>query len=216
MTKLTTLAILAFFAADASAVMAADANCSSSSPIAAGATVTGRVVVPDGQTCDISGVSVIGDLVVGRQATLKMRGGTVAGNVEATECAEVLLRGEAAPLLVRGDVQIRGCSGKLDYGSLWVAGFIDGTSGRAMVAGDVECVGNAALCAVYKVDVGGNVRVDGNVANGSPSQNNVSALLTSNLIGKKLECAGNGPNPITYGPNVAASGKLGQCAAAGF
>lgn len=215
MTKLTGLALLALLAAPASA-LAADATCSAASPIAAGATIPGRVVVPDGQTCDIAGVSVIGNLVVGKQATLKVRGGTIAGNVEATDCAEVLLRGEAAPLLVRGDVQIRGCAGKLDYGSLWVAGFIDGTSGRAMIAGDVECVGNAALCAVYKVDVGGHVRVDRNVANGSPSQNNVSALITNNLIGKKLECVGNSPNPISYGASVAASGKLGQCAAAGF
>lgn len=216
MRKIVGLALLAFLTADASAAFAADTNCSASSPIAAGATVPGRVVVPDGQTCDITGVSVIGNLVVGKQATLKLRGGTVEGNVEATDCAEVLLRGEAAPLLVRGDVQIRGCTGKLDYGSLWVAGFIDGTSGRALIAGDVECVGNAALCAVYKVDVGGNIRVDRNVANGAPSQNNVSALITSNLIGKKLECVGNSPNPISYGANVATSGKLGQCAAAGF
>ncbi|QGM98059.1 hypothetical protein [Methylocystis parvus] len=216
MRSLVGTALLALCAIDGSAALAADTNCSASSPIANGASVTGRVVVPDGQTCDITGVSVIGDVFVGKQATLKVHGGTVAGNVEANQCTEVLLRGEAAPLLIGGDVQIRGCAGRLDYGSLWVAGFIDGTAGRAMISGDVECVGNKGLCAVYRVDVGGNVRVDDTLANGSPSQNTYSANLTNNVIGKKLECNRNSPNPVTYGANVAASGKLGQCAATGF
>jgi len=212
MKNLVRNAILALCAMGSSAAMAADTTCSATAPIANGATVPGRVVVPDGQTCDITGVTVIGNLVVGKQSTLKLRGGTVTGNVEANQCAEVMLRGEAAPLLVSGDVQIRGCTGRLDYGSLWVAGFIDGTAGRAMIAGDVECVGNTALCAVYRVDVGGNVRIDGGIANGNPSQNNISALLANNVIGKKLECNGDSPAPLNYGASVAASGKLGQCA----
>lgn len=216
MKRLFEIGIIPFFCIAATSVMAADTNCSTASPIVNGATVPGRVVVPDGQTCDITAATIIGNIVVGKQSTLKVRGGTIAGNVEANQCAEVLLRGEAAPLVVQGDVQIRRCTGRLDYGSLWVAGFIDGTSGRALVAGDIECVGNAALCAVYKVDVGGNVRIDDTTANGVPSQNVYSANISSNVIGKKLECNRNSPNPVTYGANVAASGKLGQCAAAGF
>lgn len=208
------VAIILFGSLASSAALSAEGvtTCSAASPIAAGATVNSYVVVPEGATCEVTGIKVIGNVMVGKQATLRVHGATITGNIEAAGCAEMMLRGERAPLLVGGDIQIRGCTGRLDYGNLWVAGFIDGSSGRALVAGDIECVGNTGLCAIYKADVGGNIRVDYNTASGTPGQNSISANITSNLVGKKLECNNNNPKPVTFGANIAARNMLGQCA----
>jgi hypothetical protein len=216
MRNFDSIALVAVSCMIVTVAVADEIPCSAANPITNGSTVKSHVVVPDGQLCELTGVSILGKVSVGIQSTLKVHGGVIRGGIEANQCAEVLLRGEATPLLIAGDIEIRNCTGKLDYGNRWVAASIDGSSNLTLITGDVECVGNSGVCQIFQAQVAGNVRVNGSTANGTPAQNTVSAMIAKNLIGGRLDCNGNSPVPTTSGPNLVAGRKRGQCAAAGF
>jgi hypothetical protein len=184
---------------------AADTTCP---PNLVNTTVNGNLIVPAGQGCSMTGVTVtgnvqvqtnavltfpnslptstiVGNVSVGTGASVGSFGGlTIDGNLDANQCLSVTLN---APATVGGNVQIQYCEDTGVIGS--------------DIGGNVAC-NNSGIC-----DIGTN-KVNGNVA----VNDNFSAQVGNNTIGNNLECQGN--TSITDGglPNTVGGHRNGQCA----
>src|SRR6266436_7631485 len=134
----------------ASAVYAATTSCTS----ALSGSITGNIVVPKGASCTLSDATVTGDVQVLQNATLTVdatqQPTTIDGNVQANQCASVLLEGGAT---VTGSVHIQQCAQQ--------SGFV---GPGIKIAGDFQCINNGGGCQAGLGDVHGFVQIQGNNA----------------------------------------------------
>jgi hypothetical protein len=182
----------------------ADTNCTS---ILVNTTVNGNLIVPAGQGCQMTGVTVTGNVLVQSNATLvfpqPLPASTIVGNVSvgtgasvdvpngnltidgnlgANQCLSVGLNGEN--VAVGGNVQIQYCTE---------------ISVVAVIGGNVGC-NNSGTCELQTSKVKGNVQIN----------DNSSAQVFNNTIGNNLQCQGNAT--ISGGGNSVGGKKTGQCA----
>src|SRR6185437_10681115 len=115
-------------------------------------TISGNVVVPSGASCTLSDITVTDSVQVQQNASLTIdatqQPATIGGNVQATNCALVLLEGGVT---VNGSVQIVQCAQQ--------SGFVGPGIG---IGGDFQCINNAGGCEADLGDVHGSVQVQGN------------------------------------------------------
>ena len=176
--------------AGASTVHAANANCTGT----VSGTVSGNVVVPSGASCTLSDVTVSGNVQVSQNASLTVdateQPATIHGNVQATNCAFVLLQGGVT---VGGNLQIVQCAQR--------SGFV---GPGVKIDGNFECNNNAGACEADLGDVRGNVQI----------QSSSSADISLVSVGGNLQCQGNTAPPThTFGPDFVTGNLQGQCAA---
>jgi hypothetical protein len=116
-----------------------DVNCP---PYAGVPSTVHNVTVPDNKACQLVGVTVTGNVTVGRGATLEVigGGGTISGNVQGNNCTFVLLDQS----VVGGNVQIGNCAQ-------------GGEVNNSVVGGDLQCYNNTGRCAVEVSTILGNV-----------------------------------------------------------
>ena len=176
--------------AGASTVHAANANCTGT----VSGTVSGNVVVPSGASCTLSDVTVSGNVQVSQNASLTVdateQPATIHGNVQATNCAFVLLQGGVT---VGGNLQIVQCAQR--------SGFV---GPGVKIDGNFECNNNAGACEADLGDVRGNVQI----------QSSSSADISLVSVGGNLQCQGNTAPPThTFGPDFVSGNLQGQCAA---
>jgi len=174
----------------ASAVRAADANCTGS----LSGNITGNVVVPSGGSCTLSNATVNGNVQVLQNATLTVdataQPTTIAGNVEAVGCTSVVLEGGVT---VNGAVQIAQCSQQ--------SGFI---GPGVKIGGAFQCVNDPGGCEADLGTVQGSVQIQGSS----------SADISLVSVGGSLQCGGNTAAPThNFGPDFVTGTLQGQCAA---
>lgn len=173
-----------------STVYAANTSCTGT----LSGNVSGNVVVPGGASCTLSDVTVTGNVQVLQNASLTVdatqQPATIGGNLQATNCAFVLLEGGVT---VNGNVQIVQCAQK--------SGFV---GPGVKIGGNFQCVNNAGGCEADLGRVKGSVQIQGSGAS--------DISLVS--IGENLQCVGNTPAPThAYGPDFVSGNLQGQCAA---
>lgn len=206
-----------------------------------GATVNNNLSVPDGTTCFLSGVAVVGNVLVGTNATLRASSGTkISGNIQAVSCNSVEL---TTPIFVGGNLEIDNCTGS---GFLEPPGSNSGPVGT--IRGNVSCENNGGDCVMRSFEVGGNISfinnvisqvtnttVGGNLSvsnntstnpstpqevgedtvkgNVEVNNNSSPAIVGNNVIGGNLQCMNNsqGVTDDNVGPNTVNGKKLGQC-----
>jgi hypothetical protein len=177
---------------------AGDMTCSGL--IGGGRTVTninGNVTVPAGTSCTLSFVNIMGNLVVGQNATLLVSAYTepseIAGNIEADNCNSVLLQGNVT---VGGNLNINACNGTTSNG-------FQGPD--VLIQGNFECVSNAGPCLAWLGTVDGNVEIQSNNAKAASDVSLVS-------VGRNLDCQGNSPAVTrSHGPSWVDGQSQGQC-----
>jgi hypothetical protein len=184
------LAAVPVLLAGVSAVQAANTSCTSTLT----GTIDGNVVVPNGASCTLSDVTVTGNVQVLQNASLTVdateQPATIAGNLQATNCAFALLQGG---VVVNGSVQIVQCAQK--------SGFV---GPGVKIGGNFQCINNGGGCEADLGDVHGSVQVQGGGAS--------DISLVS--IGGNLQCVGNTPPPThSFGPDFVSGSLQGQCAA---
>jgi hypothetical protein len=162
-----------------------------------GRSINGNLVVPDGAACTLRDVAVSGDVLIGRDASLRMSDGVVIrGNLRIDHCdyASFEPLTSAARISVEGNVEIEHCreaSGKFFSG------------GRVAIGGNFACHDNSAPCYAVSMAIGGDARIDRNSGGIS--------FIEGNTIAGNLQCAGN-RGVADYGsPNTVAGKTLGEC-----
>lgn len=195
--------------ATAPAALAADTPCAGTlggnTYPATVTNINGNVVVPDGASCTIYFVNVSGNVQVGRGATLVVNGynepSTIAGNVQATQCASALIEGA---VMIGGNLQIQFCTGSGPNG-------FQGPD--VMIKGNFLCQGNssnAAPCLAWLGKVSGNVQIAHNM---SATPSDVSLVDISG----NLSCQENALAPThVHGPDWVAGHNSPQDQCAGF
>jgi hypothetical protein len=141
---------------------AARAQVTSCSGVLSGHTVHHNLLVPDGATCVLHELTVVGNVLVGTNAALQLGAGThISGNILAHSCnyvEEVGLAGVTqTPIVIGGNVEINNCTVGGDFGS--ESGFPSFT-----VRGNLSCVNNGSFCALSGAEIGGNARFINNHA----------------------------------------------------
>jgi hypothetical protein len=162
----------------ASAVRAADTNCTSS----LSGNITGNVVVPNGGSCTLSNATVGGNVQVLQNATLTVdataQPTTIGGNVQAIGCASAILEGGVT---VTGSVQIVRCARQ--------SGFI---GPGIKIGGAFQCSNDAGGCEADLGTVQGSTQIEGNG----------SADISLVSVGGSLQCGGNTAAPThNFGPD---------------
>jgi len=170
-------------------------------PIAAGSTVSGNVVVPAGKTCDLTNVTVTGGITVQAGGILRVlgSGNRVGGNINSNSANEIRLDNAT----VGGNVTLTGTNTQLSF-----------------VCGSQISGGLTVTQSTVSFTIGGHggVCTAGNTVGGSITfNNNTTADISDNKIGNALYCSGNAPPPTGSG-NTAGShtgpnnnGLNGQC-----
>ena len=195
--------------ATAPAALAADTPCAgilgSNTYPATVTTIAGNVVVPDGASCTLYFVNVGGNVEVGRGSMLVVNGynepSTIAGNVEASQCASALIEGA---VLVGGNLNIQLCTGSGPNG-------FQGPD--VLIKGNFLCQGNssnAAPCLAWLGKVSGNVEIAHNM---SVTPSDVSLVD----VGGNLSCEANALVPThVHGPDWVAGQTPPHDQCAGF
>jgi hypothetical protein len=145
----------------------------------------GNVVVPDGEGCFLNGVTVQGSVKVGVDSDLYVSGGSIHGNLFASDSEDVETGDTLGPSHIYGNVSIDS--------SHFV--FFDST-----IDGNASFTGNFLVVLVNPTHIGGNVSItDNDIVN-----------IYSLFVGGNLACSGNGTvNPL----NATVTGHVsGQCA----
>jgi acetyltransferase-like isoleucine patch superfamily enzyme len=141
----------------------ARAQVTSCSGVLTGSTIHRNVFVPDGATCLLHDVRVVGNVLVGSNAALQLGADTnIGGNILADRCnyvEEVELTGVTpTPIFIGGNVEINNCT---VGGSLGSPGFTSVT-----VRGNLSCENNSG-CGLDGAEIGGNVHFINNSGGGS-------------------------------------------------
>jgi hypothetical protein len=162
MTRFAIVALLAFSAVFllGPAARAQVTRCSGS---LSGPTVYQHVSVPDGATCLLQDVTVVGNVSVGTDATLLLAANTnIGGNLRADRCSSMGEIGPAnvtpPPIIIGGNVEIHDCTIGASLGPLTgesFPGFI--------VRGNLSCENNGDYCILNGAEIAGNVRLIENV-----------------------------------------------------
>jgi predicted acyltransferase (DUF342 family) len=135
----------------------ARAQVTSCSGVLTGSTIHRNLFVPDGATCVLHDVRVVGNVLVGTNAALQLGADTnIGGNILADSCnqvEEVALNGVTqTPISIGGNVEINNCT-FASLGSSPGSGFPSFT-----VRGNLSCENNSSGCVLNGAEIGGNVR----------------------------------------------------------
>jgi len=160
-------------------------------------TIAGNLTVPAGASCTLYQASVGGNVRVLQNASLTVDGleewSSIAGNVQANQCASTLLEGSVT---VGGNVQIQQCAGTSGFAGPGIK-----------IRGNFQCQDNSGVCEATLGEVGGNAQI----------QNNRSATagdVSLNVVGGNLQCQGNTAAPThALGGEWVVGNLQGQCAA---
>jgi|GEM_PF-6958977 len=178
---------------------ALDAACSS---FAAGSTVKADLTVPAGTFCQLSNVTVSGNVSVGNGGYLSETGGSIDGNVES-HGGNVLL----ATTTVGGNIDTQQAAVQLRGVSVQGNVQLDHANGLAVVCGST-IGGNLQLQnAAARADLCGDT-VTGNV---QVHNNSGSVWVTDNSAGGNVQCTNDSPAAIGN-DNTATGGVRGECA----
>jgi hypothetical protein len=209
--------MLAFGIMLGAALPAARADTTCTQEISGG-TIYGNIVVPNGNTCVLSGVMVTGNVIVQANARLNIDpfalttivgnvifgAGTaiqmnlystayliVDGNVTANRCAYIIM----TSVTIGGNFSAQNCTGAPSGQG------ISGQPTNTTVDGNFTCTGTAGACGLFGITVKGNVQI----------KNNGSGIVLSNIIGGNLQCSGN-TGGVNGSGNTVDGQKSGQCA----
>ena len=150
---------------------------------ASGAETLPSLEIPAGETCDLIGTIVEGDLTIATGASLDAYAGAeVKGNITGQGAAAVTLDGA----VVGGNIELTGSSS---------VDIINGT-----VTGNVQLTGNDGVNVADTV-VEGDLQV---------LQNTGDVYISTNTVTGNLQCEGNNPAP-TGEENVVTGSNEGQC-----
>lgn len=140
--------------------------------------------VPDGETCQLNGTRVSGNIIVSTGARLTADNVRVEGNIQAEGATSVVVRGSTT---VDGSIQLK------QGGSATVT--------DVRINGDLQLESNNGELSANRNTIGGNLQA---------FQNSGGLTILSNMIDGNLQCKENNPPPTVRG-NQAAS-KEDQCA----
>jgi hypothetical protein len=194
----------------------AHAQVTSCSAALSGGTIHRNLFVPDGATCSMDDVRVVGNVLVGANATLSVGSGTkIGGNILADGCNAVQVGATNIPfnpIFVGGNVEVHNCT----LGSFQ----IPNESGPSFtIRGNLSCENNSADCVMQGGEVGGNVRFIANVGGsqifGATIGGNVSvndnptatpgaeaAVLVNGTVGGNVDVSNNSGSGLIVGNNV--------------
>ncbi len=143
--------------------------------------VDGNVIVTDGATANLDGITVNGNVIVETDSSVSIFLSTIEGNVQAEEAKGVNL----ADTDVAGDVQIKKSSGLV---------FVQ----ASVVFGNVQIEENDSdLIAVFDSLVVGDVQAFKNV-----KPFGFGVIIFENTIGGNLQCAENDPDAFILDNDV--------------
>ena len=112
-------------------------------------TIAGNLTVPAGASCTLYQASVGGNVRVLQNASLTVDGleewSSIAGNVQANQCASTLLEGSVT---VGGNVQIQQCAGTSGFAGPGIK-----------IRGNFQCQDNSGVCEATLGEVGGNAQI---------------------------------------------------------
>jgi len=157
MTRLRFFAVVLFASLGMVVAPSARAQVTSCSGVLTGSTIHRNVFVPDGATCLLHDVTVVGNVLVGSNAALQLGADTnIGGNILADSCnyvEEVSLTGVAPqPIIIGGNLEINNCTVGGSLGSS-PGGFPSFT-----VRGNLSCENNGNACVLDGAEIGGNAR----------------------------------------------------------
>jgi hypothetical protein len=200
----------------------AHAQVTSCSGVLSGTTVHRNLVVPNGATCVLHDLTVVGNILIGTNAILELGADTkIGGNILADSCnnvEEVGLTGVTpTPIFIGGNVEINNCTIGGDLGSSPGSGFPSFT-----VRGNLSCENNGTFCLLNGAEIGGNVRfinngisqvfnatIGGNLSvsdnSSTASGGNEVAVAASNTVGGNVQVnnnSGTGNEAVLVGSNV--------------
>jgi hypothetical protein len=215
-------AVVLFASLGIAVATGARAQVTSCSGVLTGSTVHRNVFVPDGATCVLHDVRVVGNVLVGTNASLQLGADTnIGGNILANGCnfvEEVGLTGVTqTPIFIGGNVEINNCTGGGDLGSSPGSGFPSFT-----VRGNLSCENNGTFCLLNGAEIGGNVRfindgisqvfnatIGGNLSvndnSSTASGGNEVAVAGGNTVGGNVQVnnnRGTGNQAVLVGSNV--------------
>ncbi len=175
-----------------------DAACAG---VASGATVSKSLSVPAGSFCQLSNVTVRGNIAVGTGGYLSQDGGHDAGNVQSTG-GNVLL----AETSVAGNIGTQGSAVQLRGVSVNGNVTLDQADGLAVVCGttiggNLALEGSAAHADLCANSVAGNVQVQGNMG---------SVWVLDNSADGNLSCTDDTPAATSNG-NTVKGHEGGEC-----
>jgi hypothetical protein len=198
----------------------ARAQVTSCSGVLIGRTIQRNLFVPDGATCTLHDVRVVGNVLVGTNAALQLGADTnIGGNILADSCnqvEEVKLNGVTqTPIFIGGNVEINNCTVGGSLGSSPGSGFpsftvrgnlscennsnfyvLDGVE----IGGNVHLINNSGGSQIFHATMGGNVRVNKNSATLPGSE---VAVVVNDTVGGNVEVLdNNGPGDSIVGANV--------------
>lgn len=184
-----------------------------------GTTIRHNLFVPDGATCVLHDLRVVGNVLVGTNAVLQLGAGTkISGNILADSCNSVEEVGLAGvtqtPIFIGGNVDINNCTVGGDLGSAPGSGFPSFT-----VRGNLSCENNGGFCGLDGAEIGGNARFINNHAgvnvfsvtiggNLSVSDNTVAdvsgeaAAVAGDNVGGNVQVNNNTNGSVGVGGNV--------------
>jgi hypothetical protein len=193
-------------------------------------TVPGKLVVPAGATCTLTGTRVLGSIEVGLNATLRASRTTVSGDLLGNQARLISVTGASYvtghTLLAKGVTAT--FSGSTAFGGIELSE----NSGRATLTsatvtdGSVDVTKNRGGATVHSNRVNANLLVEENAAGTSVRSNTIGdnlavhkntggTVIASNRASDNIDCADNVPAPTGSGNVAGADGngaKTGQCA----
>jgi len=198
----------------------AHAQITSCSTDVSGGTVYRNLFVPDGATCSLDGVTVVGNVLVGTNSTLNVGSGTkIGGNILADSCNTVEVGAVGVPtpvftpIFVGGNLEVDNCTlgGSFQTPSMSGPGIT--------IRGNLSCENNGATCVMRGGEVGGNVRfinngeasqifnatVGGNLSvsdNPSTSPGSEAAVVLGDTVGGNVEVNNNSGSGVIVSDNV--------------
>lgn len=199
-----------------------------------------NVVVPDGASCTLNGVTVLGMVRVGVGSSLFTNNSTIDGNVQAVNGPATV---QVIDTNIGLSVNISEATGPIVVGSAGCA--VDPTVGVDVilhnnhgtialcyltVGNTIDLQGNTANIGVFHNEIGNALNIQANTGRyvrarynhvgfsgggGINLQDNTGqGVLRRNNVGNAVNCSGNTLTPIGGG-NTAGSGLNGQCASLG-
>jgi hypothetical protein len=146
-------------------------------------------------TCTIRLSRIEGNIVVGPNGNLLVKGSTIVGNVQSEDAKRIRLLPDATTgreTVVNGSIQIKNT----------VAGFTSIIQ-DVRVGGSIQIEDNAGPFNLFGNDVNADVQV---------FQNDAVVRIRDNTIDGNLQCKENAPRPLNGGGNVVNGEAEDQCA----
>lgn len=197
-------------------------------------TIAGDLIVPEGEQCQLFGVTVLADVQTSQRSSLEVIESRIAGTLTGSHFERVSLRDSS----VGGRVRLTGgSSAELERarieGDLGLIGQVDARVLRSLVAGDLVVRGTGEVALLCGSAVEGDARFadhrgglligDDPFAPGYCSANEVrgnlrvhhntsDTVVANTAVGQNLICTANSPAPLVYGNQVSGKSR-GQCGA---